>query len=541
MQNNNRLTFISVLMVLTLLVVTLFLGIWLKSSYRQEKEYLGKDLKTQYNDLVQQYATEHLKKQIKAYIEQNSQNKAAVAKEKSRPLIPEITKIQQALQQLNEQHLPKLIDHADSITIKQEYTVLQQDSGQIQYYSSIEEAPDSIQKILRDQVSALSSPNRNYTLISDQHAGKQKTGNPKPVTVRQTIHTNSALAQKDTTGLHQALSEMGNIMEDLNLLNGIDSVNLYKDLVKNIALRFKGLRVFKTPKDSNDLIIKDDNANVLFPGIVYYVSHYEPYLRTRLHTQFAFSIFLLLLCAATLFVSYRTLVTQQRLTIQKNDFISNTTHELKTPITTAQLALEAFNHFDIKENIAQTKEYITIASDELKRLESFVLDVLNQLHLDQGIIRFHKTSIRLGHLIDQVIGRYQSSISLQNKQLIIDQPIPELELSGDRIHLENAIGNIVDNAIKYGDQYIHLRAYVAGNMLTIIIDDDGMGIAAKERKKVFEKFYRIQTDKGHLVKGHGLGLSYAQKVITAHKGHISIADAPDGGASFIITLPLNKT
>jgi two-component system phosphate regulon sensor histidine kinase PhoR len=318
----------------------------------------------------------------------------------------------------------------------------------------------------------------------------------------------------------------------------MDTARLFTSFSSMVTERYKGLKVSKKQRYNDDFLMDNEKSVASLLGMEVYVYNYRPYLWTGLYTQLMLSLVVFVICTLTFYFSYRTLVQQQQLTTQKNDFISNTAHELKTPITTSLLALEAFNHFEIKDHIEQTKEYISIANSELKRLEAFVLNILNQLSVDQGTIQFHKSEFRFPQLLQNVITKYKATIIMQERVLEILGTIPNGVIEGDPFHLESAIGNVLDNAIKYGRERICIATHAADGYVRIEIEDDGTGIAPKESKRVFEKFYRVHSEKGHIVKGHGLGLAYTQYVIKAHNGTIRIDNSSLGGAKFIIKIPI---
>jgi two-component system phosphate regulon sensor histidine kinase PhoR len=114
-------------------------------------------------------------------------------------------------------------------------------------------------------------------------------------------------------------------------------------------------------------------------------------------------------------------------------------------------------------------------------------------------------------------------------------------VNGDKVHLMNALTNLVDNALKYGPEgaTIRIRSRVEGKQLMIAVEDQGIGIRREDLKHIFERFYRVHTGNVHDVKGFGLGLHYVQQIAVAHGGKVRVESEPDHGSTFTLALPLD--
>ena len=535
MRSKKQLRFITVLMSLCLALIGLFLGIWINSSYQTEQRNLNKALNVLYNELTQEQFMEYITGELSRYVLQQQLSSGMLS-------LDQIS----ALQHNQPARAPHLLSpHISSTDTRHQHGQEQQISGlesptNVQYYNSIDEAPDSIKQLLVNQIKSISSTQEGLTIITHKDSAaslEQKDSNNIPQTSVQNHGTISRSPDK-VPNLDNIMQEVMGMINGVNVIKSVDTAKLFQRFGQQVTQRYKGLKTAKIRHHNDDFVMDNERSVASLLGMEVYVYNYKAYLWSGLYMQLILSLVLFLICALTFYFSYRTMVQQQLLTIQKNDFISNTAHELKTPITTSLLALEAFNHFDIKDHIGQTKEYIGIAQSELKRLEYFVLNILNQLSLDQGTIQFQKAEFPLELLLQHVLTRYQATITIQRKQLEINGLIPTGVIYGDQTHLERGIGNVLDNAIKYGHYHIVVTVCVQGDSLIITIEDDGEGIAPKETKKVFEKFYRVHSDKGHIVKGHGLGLAYTQYVLKVHSGSVNIDRSAMGGAKFIISIPM---
>lgn len=264
----------------------------------------------------------------------------------------------------------------------------------------------------------------------------------------------------------------------------------------------------------------------------------KTYLLRKISPQIGFSALLLLLCGCAFGLSYIMVTRQMRLSAQKDSFISNMSHELKTPVSTVKVAIEALRDYNGLEDPVKTRDYLQMAGWEIDRLETLISNVLNSMQLDEGRISMASQAVDLSQLLQDISHSMQPLFQKQAKTVRLTIGSPGLSVMGDRTHLQGALYNIMDNALKYGGPDITVTAHRADGNLHITISDNGPGIPPEYSRKVFEKFFRIPSGNVHDVKGYGLGLNYTRYVIKAHAGHIHQQNNPGGGAAFIITLPV---
>lgn len=255
--------------------------------------------------------------------------------------------------------------------------------------------------------------------------------------------------------------------------------------------------------------------------------------------QILFSVFLTLLTTAAFLIMYRSIRTQQRLMELKNDFISNITHELKTPVTTVGVAIEALKNFKGLNNPELTTEYLDIAQNELNRLNILTDKILKTAIFENNGVEFNPEPVDMEKLVEQVFGSMKLVFEKQGAHVQVKKEGQDFQLMGGPVHLTSVIYNLLDNALKYSlvDPKIIINLKSDGNKITLSIKDQGIGIAPEHRKRVFEKFFRVPTGDVHNIKGYGLGLSYVESVVKSHKGTIEVESEPGKGSNFIITLP----
>jgi len=262
------------------------------------------------------------------------------------------------------------------------------------------------------------------------------------------------------------------------------------------------------------------------------------FLLKRISSAILFSIFLVGFTILSFTLLYRNLLRQRRLADIKNEFISNITHELKTPIATVSVAIEALRNFSASLNPQKTKEYLDISANELQRLSLLVDKVLKLSMFEKKEIELKYEPLNVRQLLDEVT----TSMRLQfekRKAVVNISTEGDTNMEGDRLHLVSVLFNLLDNALKYTTEKptIDLSIKDAGHKLQLVIADNGIGIPQEYHHRVFEKFFRVPHGDVHNAKGYGLGLSYVAHIVEQHKGTIKVESNEGAGSRFIITLP----
>ncbi|HZF64453.1 MAG TPA: HAMP domain-containing sensor histidine kinase [Chitinophagaceae bacterium] len=263
-----------------------------------------------------------------------------------------------------------------------------------------------------------------------------------------------------------------------------------------------------------------------------------PYLFKRISAPILLSLFIVGFTIFSFVLLYKNILRQRRLADIKNEFISNITHELKTPIATVSVAIEALRSFSANIDPQRSKEYLDISANELQRLSMLVDKVLKISMFEKQEIDLKYEQLDLQQLIQEVATSLRLQFEKKNAAVSISAE-GNTSLEGDRLHLVSVIFNLLDNALKYSYENPRIKIHAAehGNKLLLVIADDGIGIPDEYKDKVFEKFFRVPTGNLHNAKGYGLGLSYVAYVIDKHKGSIRTETAEGGGSKFVIQLP----
>ena len=352
-----------------------------------------------------------------------------------------------------------------------------------------------------------------------------------------------------------------NSTDSLQILNSLKTIYIsisnntveYKklDSLLNKQLKNKNLKIdYSLNHFKGDSLFFHSNNNVLFNWkdvsskstylknneqfkVLFKDSSYEALKRSS--TGILLSLLLSLAIMSCLFYLLKIINKQKQLAEIKNDLISNITHEFKTPITTVSTALEAIEMFNAIDDKEKTKKYLSISSQQLKKLHQMVEKLLETATLDSESLLLKKEKKDLVSLVKNT--SLKDGFLTTNKEIQFNTSKDEFFFEVDPFHFENAISNLIDNAIKYGGEKIEVHVNFVLNNLEIIIADNGVAIEKNQREKIFDQFYRIPKGNTHNVKGFGIGLYYTKKIIEKHGGEIHLV--PNiANTTFKITLPI---
>lgn len=313
---------------------------------------------------------------------------------------------------------------------------------------------------------------------------------------------------------------------------------------KNISINYNLLALNKnkkikqinsTIKDETDLSVLSKSSFLPLGSTLelHFTNATETVLK-RIFLGILISTLLVLAVVACLFYLLKIIKHQKELAEVKNDLISNITHEFKTPIASISVALESIKDFNANEDKVRTKRYLEISTNQLSKLNVMVEKLLDTATLDSDKLSLNKEKIDLMPLINGVVEKYQ--ISIENKNLNFKSSLKTAELFIDVFHFENALNNVIDNAIKYGGDIISVELNKINDAFEISVCDNGYCLTKAHKEKLFDKFYRVPKGNTHNVKGFGIGLYYTKKIIEKHNGSIQL-ELNEFETVFKITLP----
>ena len=242
--------------------------------------------------------------------------------------------------------------------------------------------------------------------------------------------------------------------------------------------------------------------------------------------------FFLLIMAGAVFVS-RSIKRQLKFSIEQQNFMMALTHELKTPIAVTKLNLETLQKRKLEET--QQQRLIQTTLQEANRMNSLCNNMLLSSQIEARGFLMSNEEINLSEL---VAGCVQDFITRYPQRSITTSIAQEIFTDGDQLLLEMAVNNLVENAIKYAPKETAITVALAENKntITLQVKDEGKGIPPEEKKKVFNKFYRVGNTATKGAKGTGLGLYLTERILHQHNGNISVTDNVPTGSIFTVSL-----
>lgn len=263
------------------------------------------------------------------------------------------------------------------------------------------------------------------------------------------------------------------------------------------------------------------------------------YLLRRISQPILVSVLLLGVTIFSFLLLYRNLKQQQKLARLKNDFISNMTHELKTPIATVCVAIEALRSFDALEDLQRTNEYLDISANEMQRLSLLVDKVLKLSMFENREIALNKEQFDLRDLARSVMVSMKLQFENRHATTALRTTGHNFIITADKLHMTSVLYNLLDNALKYSTQDPDILIHIIDHKqyLEMRVSDNGIGIEKEYEGKIFEKFFRVPSGNRHNIKGYGLGLSYVSHIVQRHMGFIEVESEVNKGSTFSVKLP----
>ena len=341
--------------------------------------------------------------------------------------------------------------------------------------------------------------------------------------------------------------------ENVSISERLQNVDLYNLLVHyfkayNITLPF-----------TYDILSKDDLLNIVKSGNshqLYYVDLFQQdlvkkgyYLGVRFESVQPLLLdnmgWLLLASGFCIFgllfvfiFSILIIMRQQKLSVIKNDFINNMTHEFKTPIATISLATSAITKERVLNDKEQILKFNAMIKSENSRMNKYVERILQQAKLDRKELQLNFVDVDLNELVRESVEHFILLVQEAGGTLNCNLGEGDFVHKVDEVHMMNVVCNLLDNAIKYsgGVPDIQVSTHTDGKHISISVQDHGIGISKDAQKKVFKRFYRVTSGNLHDVKGFGLGLSYVKSVVELHGGIVRLTSKKNKGTLVEIEL-----
>jgi two-component system phosphate regulon sensor histidine kinase PhoR len=312
-------------------------------------------------------------------------------------------------------------------------------------------------------------------------------------------------------------------------------------------------KVFRFPNKSSTydttININECGKTILFPSniidedIYLYLSFpsKKSFLIQEMQNSLIVTLILVVFIIISLVIMFKTILAQKRLSEMKSDFISNMTHEFKTPISTISLACEAMGDTDMldKETNAAVAPYVNMINQENKRLGVLVESILQSAVIEKGEIKYKNDTINLDQLIEDQVENARFRLKSLNGKITFSGSDELIEFEADKMHVSNIVSNLIDNAIKYSRDRPEVSVNLSSDNkhVYLSVNDNGIGIKKEHLPKLFDKLFRVPTGNIHNVKGFGLGLNYVKLICKLHGGDIKVSSELDKGSEFCIFIP----
>ncbi len=277
-----------------------------------------------------------------------------------------------------------------------------------------------------------------------------------------------------------------------------------------------------------------------FETIIIIVPNVRFYLLQTLRWVIVGAVLFILIVFTAFFITLRSLLVQRKLNEIKRDFINNMTHELKTPLATISLAVDALKTNKVQGDPGAVSYFSNIIKEENVRMNKHVEVILQAAHLEKKEYDLNLQPVDVHDLIFGVLDSFKLQLEAKPASIETILEADPSVIQADEEYLLHVFSNLIDNAIKYSKDTIDItiKTSVIGNKLQITFQDKGIGMDATTSKHIFEKFYRAHSGNIHNVKGFGLGMSYVKWVMDIHKGSIKVDSVIDKGTTITLLLPI---
>lgn len=281
-------------------------------------------------------------------------------------------------------------------------------------------------------------------------------------------------------------------------------------------------------------------GNILF-GTTEYVASVDSFLPLVIKRMVPEILIALIFFTVILFAfisMYQNLRKERRLSAIKDDFISNMSHELKTPISVVSVALEALKDFNVLTTPDKAQQYIQVSKVELARLSNMVEKILSTATSADMHGEENKSVVDFGEIVDGCCASMQVECDRAGKSMSYVREGNDFRVLGDTVRLRSVVYNLLDNAIKYTGEEgrIEVRLVRDSESLELLVKDDGPGIPTSYLDQIFTKFFRVPAKNIHDVKGYGLGLYNLKNIVESLHGRVDVKSSNEG-TEFQVRIP----
>lgn len=320
---------------------------------------------------------------------------------------------------------------------------------------------------------------------------------------------------------------------DSVLYNQLSNRFIYPDFLCVEVVNSNDSVICGNPKFNGESGLDSFSFNINPDEGIYYKAYMTPLTRHILSQMFGIiiTVFLLMVAFSLAFwYLFRTVSRLRTIEEMKDDFVSNMTHELKTPIAIAYSANDALLNYDTSNDPDKKTKYLTIANKQLRRLGELVENILAMSMERRKTMKLRPEDLQLREFVEEIAAAQRMR---GDKDITINVNIPEnTTIEADRAHLANVLNNLIDNAIKYSRDSVEIT--VTGDSHDLSVRDNGIGIPSKSIPYLFNKFYRVPHGNRQDVRGYGIGLYYVKSILDKMGWDIEAKSTEGEGSVFTI-------
>lgn len=358
------------------------------------------------------------------------------------------------------------------------------------------------------------------------------------------IENYSGVVSQQSIFIQNFLS-LNNMPFNINVLDSVFSDLLAKEKINvNFMLTYRdSSQIIQTFGESFDKEYRTIDVPLVDNTYIYAdIKITSPVVFRQMFGILLISLFVLIILLAILIYQTRYIFTQHRLNQLRENFTHALTHDMKTPLGTIYNVLNQLKGGALDSNPAMKEKFCDIANVQVLSLQALVEKILTIAHFEEKRISLNKKPIDLEKMI---YGLEDKFLVKGGKNIEFDTyfSIKDAIVYADPLYFENAISNLIDNAIKYSEEKVKIcidcSAYQ--KMIFVKVKDNGLGISAIDQQKIFERFERGAAVKNKKTSGFGLGLNYVKSVIEAHGGTVALTSKLGEGSEFVIGIPIIVT
>ena len=320
---------------------------------------------------------------------------------------------------------------------------------------------------------------------------------------------------------------------DSVLYNQLSNRFIYPDFLCVEVVNSNDSVICGNPKFNGESGLDSFSFNINPDEGIYYKAYMTPLTRHILSQMFGIiiTVFLLMVAFSLAFwYLFRTVSRLRTIEEMKDDFVSNMTHELKTPIAIAYSANDALLNYDTSNDPDKKTKYLTIANKQLKRLGELVENILAMSMERRKTMKLRPEDIQLREITEEIAAAQRMR---GDKDITINVNVADnIVVEADKTHLANVLNNLIDNAIKYSDDCVEIS--ISGDNNEVSVRDNGIGIPSKSIPYLFNKFYRVPHGNRQDVRGYGIGLYYVKSILDKMGWGIKVNSVEGKGSVFTI-------